>query len=155
MAAANGGKEIQGIQNSMNIRFASIVSRGHLFKVSSQPHQTMTKSVSSILACALAAGLVSCGGPNSQTGAVIGALAGAGAGGIIGHQSGRGLEGAAIGGALGAVGGAVVGDAQDKRNAEYYYRDRDGRYYQGDGYYGAPPPPPPPPRYRGGYYRGY
>lgn len=115
----------------------------------------MTKLVSSLLTCAVAAGLASCGGPNSQTGAVIGALGGAAAGGIIGHQSGRGLEGAAIGGALGAVGGAVVGDAQDQRNAANYYRDRDGRYYYGDGYYGAPPPPPPPPRYRSGYYRGY
>ena len=97
----------------------------------------------SILALGMASVLVSCGGPNSQTGAVIGALGGAAAGGIIGHQSGRGLEGAAIGGALGGVGGAVVGDAQDKRNAEAYYRDRDGRYYNA--------PPPPPPR----YYRGY
>lgn len=110
----------------------------------------MTKSTSSILALALATTLVSCGGPNSQTGAVIGALGGAAAGGIIGHQSGRGLEGAAIGGALGGIGGAVVGDAQDKRNAEAYYRDRDGRYYSRDPYYSAPPPPPP-----RGYYRGY
>jgi 5'-3' exoribonuclease 2 len=107
----------------------------------------MKKTCSSLLALAVSTTLVSCGGPNSQTGAVIGALGGAAAGGIIGHQSGRGLEGAAIGGALGAVGGAVVGDAQDQRN---YYRDRDGRYYTRDPYYGAPPPPP-----RGGYYRGY
>lgn len=111
----------------------------------------MTKLTPTILA--LATTLVSCGGPNSQTGAVIGALGGAAAGGIIGHQSGRGLEGAAIGGALGGIGGAVVGDAQDKRNAEAYYRDRDGRYYARepyrDPYYGAPPPPPR------GYYRGY
>lgn len=108
----------------------------------------MIKPIHSLLLLATIASMASCGGPNSQTGAVIGALGGAAAGGIIGHQSGRGLEGAAIGGALGGIGGAVVGDAQDQRNAEYRYnRDRDGRYYREDGYYNAPPPPR--------YYRGY
>lgn len=109
----------------------------------------MTKIIQSILVLATAATVASCGGPNSQTGAVIGALGGAAAGGIIGHQSGRGLEGAAIGGALGGVGGAVVGDAQDQRNADYYRRDRDGRYTRDDGYYYNAPPP------RRRYYRGY
>ena len=100
----------------------------------------MNKLVSLLLVVTTAASLASCGGPNSQTGAVLGALGGAAVGGIIGHQSGRGLEGAAIGGALGGVGGAVVGDAQDKRN-EGYYRDgrsypserayRDSQYYRG------------------------
>jgi outer membrane lipoprotein SlyB len=104
----------------------------------------MSRIIPSFLVVASAAAFVSCGGPNSQTGAVIGALGGAAAGGIIGHQSGRGLEGAAIGGALGGVGGAVVGDAQDKRNAQYY-RDRDGRYYENQR-----------PYYRDDrYYRGY
>lgn len=126
----------------VNNRFASGVFLGHLFNGPSLSNSSMIPLTRSILALGMAAVLVSCGGPNSQTGAVIGALGGAAAGGIIGHQSGRGLEGAAIGGALGGVGGAVVGDAQDKRNAEAYYRDRDGRYYNA---------PPPPPR----YYRGY
>lgn len=93
------------------------------------------------LIAAAALMLASCGGPNSQTGAVIGGLGGAAAGGIIGHQSGRGLEGAAIGGALGAVGGALVGDAQDKRNEGYY---RDGRYYPSERAYRESQ-----------YYRGY
>lgn len=86
--------------------------------------------------------LASCGGPNSQTGAVLGGLGGAAVGGIIGNQSGRGLEGAAIGAGLGAIGGAVVGDAQDKRNAQYY----------GSPYYRQAPPPPPP-AYGNPYYR--
>ncbi len=101
----------------------------------------MTHSIKTLLAAAATAMLVSCGGPNSQTGAVLGGLGGAAVGGIVGHQSGRGLEGAAIGGAVGAVGGALVGDAQDKRNEGYY---RNGRYY------------PSEQAYRDSrYYRGY
>lgn len=88
-----------------------------------------------------AATLASCGGPNSQTGAVLGGLGGAAVGGIIGNQSGRGLEGAAIGAGLGALGGAAIGDAQDKRNAQYY----------GNPYYRQQPPPPP--AYGNPYYR--
>ena len=90
----------------------------------------MNKLVSLLLVVTTAASLASCGGPNSQTGAVLGALGGAAVGGIIGHQSGRGLEGAAIG-----------GDAQDKRNEGYY---RDGRYYPSERAYRDSQ-----------YYRGY
>lgn len=81
--------------------------------------------------------LVSCtSGPNARTGTVIGGLGGAAVGGIIGNQSGRGLEGAAIGAGLGALGGNLIGGAQDERNAQYYHRHHDDRYYHGsDGRY--------------------
>jgi predicted lipid-binding transport protein (Tim44 family) len=102
-----------------------------------------TKLVRFFLPVLGAALLASCGGPNSQTGAVLGGLGGAAVGGIIGNQSGRGLEGAAIGAGLGALGGAAVGDAQDKRNARYY----------GNPYYRQQPPPPPPSYYGNPYYR--
>jgi uncharacterized protein YcfJ len=100
-----------------------------------RPRRFASKCISLALLGGIALGPLAGCESKAGTGALVGGAAGAGIGAIIGHNShNRTGSGALIGGAVGALGGALVGNEMDKadqrKEQDERYRDRE-TYYDG------------------------